>query len=148
MNKTLFLLITFILVSPVVMANQNDKVGKLMTFFTTSSERNKLDQMRKAGKFDKDSAGKGNGVSILREPTKIEFKGLMIREKGQPVVWVNEGNTLKSSKINQQISVKTRSIKKDKLKVPIKISQKRINMKPGQQWTEVDNKVKDKYQTK
>ena len=131
-----------------ILASQNDKAEKLMTFFTTSSERNKLDQMRKAGKFDKGSGAKGGGLAILREPTKVEFKGLMIREKGQPVVWINEGNTLKSNKINQQISVKTRFIKKDQLKVPVKVSQRRINLKPGQQWSETNNKVKDKYQTK
>jgi len=149
MKKSIFfLLITCLLVSPPMIANQNDKLGKLMTFFTTSSERNKLDQMRKTGKFDKGPGVTGSSVGIIREPTKVEFKGLMVREKGKPVVWINEGNTLKSNKINQQISVKTRFIKKDQLKVPVKVSQKKISLKPGQQWSEMDNKVKDKYQTK
>jgi hypothetical protein len=130
------------------MAIKANNVENLMTFFTTPNERNKLDAMRNKGQFDNKSTIKGSAVSIIPEPTKIELKGVMTRENGKAVVWINNGNTLKSNRIDQQISVKTRSIKKGQLNISLKASQQRLRMKPGQQWNESDNKIIDKYQTK
>lgn len=147
-NNLIILCALILVLSPELMADEDDNTKRLMTFFTTRGERNTLDDMRNAGKFDKDRVVKVSEDLSLQEPDKIEVKGIMLREKGEPVVWINKGNTLKSNQIDQQISVKTRSIKKEHLKIPVKVGHKRISMKPGQQWNESDNKIQDKYQTK
>jgi hypothetical protein len=141
-------ILTGLSLSVETVAETTDDARRLMTFFTTSTERNKLDELRKQGKYNKKSGSRTSGVSILREPLKVELKGVMIREKGKPVVWVNNGNTLKSNQIDQQIRVKNKNIKKEQLKVSVKVSEKHLNLKPGQQWSESDNKVSDKYQAK
>lgn len=142
------LLLSGLIFSQNLLAENKDKIEKLMTFFTTQTERNALNKRRDAGEYDKKTAGKGSGPAILREPVKVELKGVMIREKSGPVVWVNNGNTLKSNKIDHKISVNKQLIKKDQTKVLVRVNQKKLRMKPGQQWNELDNKVKDKYQTK
>lgn len=131
-----------------VLADGNNSAKELMTLFTSASERVRLDHLRNSGKFDINSDARKMNVSVPREPDKVELKGVMIRGNGKSVVWINDGNTMKSNKIDQKIKVSDRSIKQDDLKVSIKVSQQRLKMKPGQQWNEVDNKVKDKYLTR
>ena len=128
-----------------VMANDYESVDKLKTLFTTSSERSKLDEMRRSGNFSKKQTDAGVSISI--EPKKVTVRGLMMRENGEPVVWVNEGSTLKSSRIDNDIKVNTQRIKSG-VKIPVNVNQRRLTMKPGQEWTESGNKIKDSYQTK
>ena len=131
-----------------VKADTGDDAGKLMTFFTTKIERNVLDDMRKAGKFDHDKALSGSQPIVVKKPNILEVKGIVLREKARPVVWVNNANTLKSDHIDQKINVKTPSINKQLLNIPVVVNQKRVTLKPGQQWHEVDNTVRDKFQTR
>lgn len=129
-------------------SSDHDGVERLMTFFTTTTERNKLDEMRTTGGFDKNTELKSDASFFKGSPNKIELKGLMIRGKGKPVVWVNKESTIKSNKIDPQISVQIKSINKEKLKVPINFSQKKLILKPGQQWNETNSKVNDSFQMK
>jgi hypothetical protein len=120
---------------------------RLKTLFTTQQERRQLDELRGAGSFDalKDET---SGPLIRLEPLKVEVKGIVFREKGKPVVWINKGNTLKSKKIDDDIRVRTKYVKIKNLKVPVKVSDRSLRMKPGQVWLETDDKIKDKYQIK
>ena len=128
-------------------AKEFDDASKLRTLFTTAQERRELDKLRASGKFD--SAQKGSsGPAVRLEPLKVEVKGVVFREQGDPVVWVNEGNTMKSKKIDDGIRVRTQYIKQKNMKVPVKVHGKSLKMRPGQIWVETDNKVKDKYQDK
>jgi len=128
-------------------ATISDSAKRLRTLFTTPLERKKLDELRKAGEFDK-AGGQSSGAAIIREPLKVEVKGIVYREAHKPVVFVNKGNTMKSQKIEDGVSVRPAGLKKGRLKVPVRVYQKTLSMKPGQYWTETDKKVRDNYQIK
>ncbi|MCW8853097.1 MAG: hypothetical protein OQK76_04400 [Gammaproteobacteria bacterium] len=141
-------LISFILLHFIVVTNASAEelasINELKTFFTTSSERSKLNEMRRSGNFGAKQPDARSSISI--EPKKVKVRGVMMRENGEPVVWVNEGSTLKSRKIDD-ISVNTRRIK-PAASIPLRINNRHLTMKPGQEWTESSNKIKDSYQTK
>ncbi|MDH5473435.1 MAG: hypothetical protein OEY61_11315 [Gammaproteobacteria bacterium] len=128
-----------------VNANDYASINKLQTFFTTISERSKLDEMRRSGKFNKKQPG--SAVSVSTEPKKVKVRGLVIRESGESVVWVNEGSTLKSRIIDSDIMVNTKPIKQNE-KISLKVNGRQLIMKPGEEWNESSNKVRDSYQTK
>ena len=142
-------LINFIFLNFIVFthasAEEFASINELKTFFTTSSERSKLNEMRRSGNFGVKQPDAMATMSI--EPKKVRVRGVMIRENGEPVVWVNEGSTLKSRQIDNDISVNTRRIK-PAASIPVIINNRHLTMKPGQEWTESSNKVKDSYQTK
>jgi len=128
-----------------VIAAEYDQASELKTLFTTPVERQRLDNRREAGEFENNQQ-ESSGPLIRLKPLKVEVKGVMFREKGNPVVWVNEGSTLKSKRINDDIRVRTKYVKQKNLKVPVKVNNKSLRMKPGQVWLETDGKVKDIYQ--
>jgi len=136
-----------LLINHAVLAAESDQAARLRTLFTTPLERKKLDELRNAGEFDK-ATDKGSGPAIIREPLKVEVKGIVFRESKKPVVFVNKGNTLKSQKIEDGVSVRMSGVKQGKLKVPVKVYQKTLTMKPGQHWIETDRKIRDNYQMK
>lgn len=127
---------------------KND-ISKLHTLFTTPGERRDLNALRDSGKFDSSGGTtQSAGPAVRLQPLKVEVKGVMFREQGEPVVWVNKGNTIKSKKIDDNIRVRTQYVKQKSLKVPVKVFDKSLKMKPGQVWQETDKKVKDNYQIK
>ncbi len=141
------LLILAISSSQILMAEELDSVSKLKTLFTTQQERRQLDKLRTTGVFETEQGN--SSASVMRfEPLKVEVKGVVFREKGKPVVWVNKGNTLESNKIDNDIHVRTKYVKIKNLKVPVKVNNRSLRIKPGQVWVETDTKVKDKYQIK
>ena len=135
----------YFMLTTCLQAENYASINELKTFFTTSSERSKLDEMRRAGKLSKKQAD--TGISIPVEPKKVKVRGLVIRENGEPVVWVNEGSTLKSHKIDNDIKVNTRRIK-PAARISVKVNNRQLMMKPGQEWTESSNRIEDSYQTK
>ncbi len=145
-------LLIILLVSFQVVAAEHEQYNSesvLKTFFTTPAERIELDQYREAGVFRKDfRAQAADKTPVFREPLKVEMKGVVIRENEKPVFWVNEGNTLKSSKIDESVKVRPKKLDSKTTQVPISIYDRTYKMKPGEVWTESDFKVKDKYQIK
>ncbi len=141
----MFLLLSLLLVSQ-VQANEFESQANLKTLFTTPLERKQLDQMRDSGKFSKQQ-GADNPGSGVHLPLTVDVRGVVIREVGKPVVWVNEGNTLKSEQIDG-VRVRTDYIKSEPVSIPVRVNQKTLKMKPGQQWQESDSKIKEKYQIK
>lgn len=139
-------LLCFVCISHIAIADDFEKSDKLRTLFTTPLERNQLDDLRNSGEFD--NVKQENAVAIRLQPLKVEVKGVVYREKGNPVVFVNEGNTLKSNKIDDDIRVRSKYVKRKNNKVPLKVNEKSLKMKPGQTWIETEDKVKDNYQTK
>ncbi|TNF39268.1 MAG: hypothetical protein EP315_00045 [Gammaproteobacteria bacterium] len=129
-----------------VQAAEFDNAGSLKSLFTTPLERQKLDEMRNSGKFSK--SGGSDSTGLVRLPLKIDVRGIVIREAGQPVVWVNEGNTLKSEKIEDGVRVRSDYIRKEPVVIPVRVDSKTLKMKPGQQWDERSDKIQDKYQIK
>lgn len=132
----------------VLMASNSNKVSGLKTFFTSAGERSKLDELRASGAFDKKFKSGVMPDNASSQTSKIEMKGIMIKKNGDAVVWVNEANTLKSNRINQQITVKKHSANKGRINVSIQSNNKKMKMKPGQQWNTRDGLLNDTYQVK
>ncbi|MDH5764582.1 MAG: hypothetical protein OEZ38_01095 [Gammaproteobacteria bacterium] len=126
-------------------ANGYEGVDKLKTLFTTPFERQQLDAKRSSNAYrSKDNKFKYSKANISK---KVKVKGMVKKSNGEVVVWVNKSNTLKSSRINNQISVNTKQVKSE-YEIPIKVNNRKIKIKPGQVWLSENNKVKETYQDK
>ena len=143
------ILITCFLAMPAA-ADDYAASSELQTLFTSPEERRQLDQMRAAGDFKHGGKPVADVADkpVFREPLKVEMRGVVIRENEKPVVFVNKGNTLESTAIEDGIRVKPDRIKSAEDKVPVTIYNRRYRMKPGEVWTETDNRVQDSYQIK
>lgn len=118
----------------------------LKKLFTTPYEREQLDKRRNSGVLAADSS---NIVSkVLNHASSIELKGVVYRKGKRPVVWVNDSNTLKSNSINSNIKVFGIETRKSDSKVRLKVNDKLVKLKPGQVWSDRDNKAIDEFQTK
>ncbi|MGD2054202.1 MAG: hypothetical protein PVG45_08850 [Gammaproteobacteria bacterium] len=123
-----------VLASKAAMAQ--DSVENLGTLFTDTGQREKLEAVRRGTYLEE--AEKNSRVSNVR------VDGIMIRNDGQNVVWVNGVSTLKSSSI-EGIKVNADAADKDSQKVPVNIDGKRVYVKPGQIWSEGTGRVTDNY---
>jgi len=119
-------------------------VDNLRTFFTTKQIRTQLDSQRSSGKYSNNT----NNASILREPTKVKMQGIVIRDGKTPVVFVNNENTLKTHHLSNDVTVRDHKIKKQGYKIPVRVNQQGVTLKPGQQWDESSKKVEDTYRIK
>ncbi|MGD8583057.1 MAG: hypothetical protein PVF06_10470 [Gammaproteobacteria bacterium] len=117
-------------------AMAQDSVENLGTLFTDTGQREKLEAVRRGTYLEE--AEKNSRVSNIR------VDGIMIRNDGQNVVWVNGVSTLKSSSI-EGIKVNADAADKDSQKVPVNIDGKRVYVKPGQIWSEGTGRVTDNY---
>jgi len=147
MMKQIHIFILLLLIPCSAISSEYDSEDNLHTFFTSSSERSQLDQMRQSGRYANGENRHKTG-SILHAPVKVELKGVVIRKNHKPVVFVNDSNTLSSREISGSISVNDRQVKSPNYKVPVRINQQALKLKPGQQWTESERQVKDNYQIK
>lgn len=91
-----------------------------------------------------DAARTGNvSASELPKTSQINVSGYVIRSDGKSVVWVNNKNTLNSSKIDD-IKIHQNSIGKNK-KVTISVDGKTARLKPGETWSKETGKVVDNH---
>lgn len=97
-------------------------VSELKNLFTDKSQRAVIDAKR-SGKAGSRASIKSNQVNV---------SGYMTRSDGEGVVWLNNKNTLKSTKIDD-IHVHKKSIGKDK-KVTVNVDGKTVKIKPGESW--------------
>jgi len=123
-----------------------DSQEALRTLFTSSHTRQQLDKLREQGKFDKNQ--QAPSASIFHQPISVKMQGVVIRSDKKPVVFVNDGNTLKSTRINDEIIINTKKLTNKNYKVPVRVNQQSIKLKPGQQWSESDPQVQDNFQIK
>jgi len=119
-------------------------VDNLRTFFTAKQTRTQLDDLRSSGKYSKNSGS----ASILREPAKVKMQGVVIRDGKTPVVFVNNENTLKTHHLSNDVTVRDHKIKKQDYKIPVRVHQQGVTLKPGQQWDESTRKIEDTYRIK
>ena len=121
---------------PTVAVAESTGAEQLDRLFTDSRQREKLDAVRR-GTYKEDTE-KNTAVSNVR------VDGLMMRSNGKNVIWVNGQSTLDNRTVS---GVKTypQSANASTYKVPVKVEDKRINIKPGQTWSESTGKVKDNY---
>lgn len=104
----------------------------LDTLFTDKSQRARIDATR---------SGNHKGTGLPQKTSKIRVSGYMTRSDGKSVVWVNNKNTLESSKIGDVLVHKS-SVGKNK-KVTISAKDKTTRLRPGETWYEETGKIVD-----
>ena len=142
MNKLQYLLICLLLTSLQVQA-ETDILGRL---FTTPAQRAMLEGMRNAKPKAPDIVKQTEAVAevqpeFLEEeelkeiPTlagPISLKGIVSRKKGNHTAWINENNTYEGGMIEEDVSIKTRDIKTDSVKVELPDRVTNITLKVGE----------------
>jgi len=123
--------------------NINTK-NHLKTLFTSPGIRAQLDKQRRQGKFT--SQQQVMTTHAPKQPITVKMQGIVLRKNKPPVVFVNNNNTLSSRVINEELVVKTNKIKQKKYIIPVRVINKTIKLKPGQQWNDTDRKIKDNYE--
>ena len=119
----------FVLFSGVSSAEYNaDDLNKL---FTDKSQRTQIDAAR---------SGNASGGEI-RQTREVKVSGYVTRSDGKSVVWVNNKNTLESSRLGD-VKVNQSNIGKDK-KVTIIVEGKSKRLKAGETWHKETGKIVD-----
>lgn len=95
----------------------------LNNLFTDKSQRASIDAAR-SGTASPDS----------QKTNKVTVEGYVTRSDGKSVVWINNNNTLDSSKIGN-IKVQQFNIGKNK-KVGVTLDGSHVHLKPGETWSE------------
>ena len=103
----------------------------LKKLFTDKKQRAKIDAVRSGKTFGSES----------QQTNEIYVNGYVTRSNGKSVVWVNNKNTLDSSKIGN-VNIHQSSAGKNK-KVTISVDGKTVRLKPGETWLESTGKVND-----
>ncbi|MBI3187163.1 MAG: hypothetical protein HYZ31_04715 [Gammaproteobacteria bacterium] len=113
--------------------------------FTTRFERAQLDaQRRRMSSGESIESTTSNSVSVA--PVNVEMQGIMQREKGGNVAWINGQSTLNSNTIDENIRVNGQP--KALSGANVSIGGQTIRLKPGQVWQQEDGKVVERYKTK
>jgi len=142
MNALSFLqsaIIGFPLVTLLVLpetAWSKDEVDGLGRLFIDADQREKLEAVRR-GTY-KAETEKDNRVSNVR------VNGVMIRSDGENVVWVNDKSTLNGAPL-EGVYVNPNSADSETFIVPVRVEDRLMHIKPGQNWSEGTGTVKDNY---
>jgi hypothetical protein len=124
-----FIVILCINYSSIVYADYD--ASDLKKLFTDKSQRARIDAARSGTP----------SASESHQTTKVNVSGYVTRSDGKSVVWVNNKNTIDSSKIGD-IRVQQSSIGINK-KVTISIDGKTARLKPGETWSKETGKIVD-----
>ena len=110
------------LFSSVIHAEYSDT--NLQKLFTDKKQRSRIDAAR-------------SGTSVATDTShtnKVKVSGYLTRSDGKSVVWLNNKNTLNSSKMGG-VRVHQSSIGRNN-KVTITVDSKSVRLKPGETWSE------------
>ena len=89
-----------------------------------------------------DAARSGNYTAPgLQKTNKVSVMGYVTRSDGKSVAWVNNKNTLDSSKIGE-VKVQQSNIGKHK-KVGVTVDGAHVHLKPGETWHKETGKIVD-----
>lgn len=108
-------------------------LSKLKNLFTDKAQRSQIDAAR---------SGRTSGPE-LKQTSQINVSGYVTRSDGKSVVWLNNTNTLESTKVGD-IRVHQNTIGKDK-KVTISVDGKTARLKPGESWSKETGQTTDNY---
>jgi len=142
--QPLSLLVFSSMLSPsLVYADQSPAQQNLRTLFTSSYERDQLDDLRRLGKYK--NLQQKTVITKAHKPITVKMQGVVIRDEQPPVIFINNSNSLKSNKIDNSITIKPKSKIREDYAVPIHVKSKHIKLKPGQYWHEQEKSVQDSY---
>ena len=106
--------------------------AELDKLFTDKKQRAQIDAVRS-----------GTYSGSEEKSSKVKVSGYMTRSDGKSVVWVNNKNTLDSSKLGD-VKVQQSNVGKNK-RVGVTVDGKHVHLKPGETWSAGTGKVKDNY---
>ena len=106
--------------------------ANLEKLFTDKKQRAQLDAVR-SGSYTEPG---------LKKTKRVYMQGYVTRSDGRSVAWVNNKNTLASSKISG-VKVQQLNIGKNK-KVGVTVAGKHKHLKPGESWYVETGKIVDK----
>ena len=115
----------------------------LQTFFTSKNERQQLDRLRDSGAFKNQQSQTTPEQSA---PDILKMQGVVIREQGKPVFFVNDENTLHTHHLSNDVEVREQLFKNDNYSVPLRVKGDKLRLRPGEQWRSSDRRVEDGYQ--
>lgn len=131
------LIMTICLASQPRFAGADSGAESLSRLFTDPETRARMDATRN-----------GDPVSAGSEPEqaaqKVRVDGVVIRENGENVVWINGESSLKSNN-KAGAHARPRQIDSENYRVPVRIDDKTVRLKPGQAWSGESGKVADDY---
>ena len=104
----------------------------LQKMFTDKRQRAQIDAAR---------SGNYTGNELQKQTSKVNVSGYMTRSDGKSVVWVNDKNTLESSRVGD-VRVHKSNIGKNK-KVTVSVEDKTTRLKPGETWYKETGKIVD-----
>ena len=108
-------------------------VQALHKLFTDKQQREKIDSLR---------SGKTIGKEVKKSET-VSVNGYVTRSGGKSVVWVNNKNTINSSKVDD-VTVYRSMVGKGK-KVRVGLDGKSASLKPGETWHKDTGKIVDSH---
>jgi hypothetical protein len=125
----------------------------LHRFFTTASQRLALDNARQQGGAQATMIAEINPQHTeisVNAPLVVLLKGLVLRNDGRHVVWLNDTNTLHPAN-NDNTVVDIKRINSHTVSIPVSthglLSQHTRALKPGQLWKVDDNTVEENFHT-
>mgnify|MGYP001812258525 FL=1 len=127
--KFVVVLLPLMVNGPVKAEYDASELGKL---FTDREQRSQIDASR---------SGRGKDASV-RKTSKINMHGYLTRSDGKSVVWINDENTLESSRVGD-VRVHGSSIGKNK-RVTISVEGKTARLKPGETWHKETGEIVDR----
>lgn len=119
------------------------ELNGLQAFFTSKSERQQLDQMRANGAFNDRQQQTEPAQSA---PDVLQMQGVVIREQGRSVFFVNDENTLHTHHLSNDVEVREHLFKDENYEVPLRVKGEYLKLRPGEQWRSSDRQVQDSYQ--
>lgn len=126
-----------------VTAAGSAELSGLQTFFTSKTERQQLDRLRDSGAFNNQQ---NQATPEPSAPDRLKMQGVVIREQGKPVFFVNDENTLHTHHLSNGVEVREHLFKSDNYSVPLRVKGDKLKLRPGEQWDSSDRTVEDTYQ--
>jgi hypothetical protein len=111
--------------------------GELNRLFTDRESRARMDAARKGDPVIEKSGEEGSYRNV-------RVDGVVIRENGDNVIWLNGESNKNSDKING-VHIRSRQIDRNNYRVPVRLEDKTVRLKPGQVWNNESGKVSDNY---
>lgn len=114
--------------------------------FTTQEQRQILDRLRKEKQYGEGQQIESKQTSDKPKSNSFTISGIVIREDGRHMVWVNGKSELTQE--NSQSDLVVGNPTKYSKQVPLSSSEKSKSLKPGQTWIVNSNQVKEGYEFK
>lgn len=137
MKLQFIIMLTLIALQCDIHAYSKEYNGKeLLSLFTTPSQRQSLNAKRLNAKVQPEKP-------TMVGPTSVHIDGVVSRNDGKSVVWINGKNTMKNSMVDG-VKVYSNSMTSSH-KIPVMIDGRKVYIKPGDSWSDNSSLEKDDF---